>query len=225
MSNAIAKLDELITELAVGLDGSACAAPAPALAEKQKQQPPPKQPKQAAEAQPVPPAAAASSKPVAPDPDLERKYALVRSVGEECVTDAELKNLLSKKPAFVLYDGFEPSGRMHIAQGVFKAMNVNKCTQAGGTFIFWVADWFALMNDKMGGDLERIKTVGQYAEIANYIVSRRGTPATASTFPHRYLIQVWTAAGMDMSRVKFMWSEEEIGKNPRAYWTQVMTHC
>lgn len=24
---------------------------------------------------------------------------------------------------------FEPSGRMHIAQGVFKAMNVNKCTK------------------------------------------------------------------------------------------------
>jgi len=23
--------------------------------------------------------------------------------------------------------------------------------QAGGQFIFWVADWFALMNDKMGG--------------------------------------------------------------------------
>lgn len=30
---------------------------------------------------------------------------------------------------FILYDGFEPSGRMHIAQGVFKAMNVNKCTR------------------------------------------------------------------------------------------------
>lgn len=41
-------------------------------------------------------------------------------------------------------------------------MNVNKCTRAGGTFIFWVADWFALMNDKMGGDLEKIKTVGKY---------------------------------------------------------------
>ena len=77
-------------------------------------------------------------------------------------------------------------------------MNVNKCTQAGGTFIFWVADWFALMNDKMGGDLERIKTVGQY------------------------LIQVWTAAGMDMTRVKFLWSSEEITKNARSYWTQMM---
>ncbi len=47
-------------------------------------------------------------------------------------------------------------------------MNVNKCTRAGGTFIFWVADWFALMNDKMGGDLHKIKvryqTLNQYRE-------------------------------------------------------------
>ena len=55
------------------------------------------------------------------DPVTRGKYELVRSVGEECVADGELAMLLSKKPeTFVLYDGFEPSGRMHIAQGVFK---------------------------------------------------------------------------------------------------------
>eukprot|EP00438_Fugacium_kawagutii_P029943 Skav229961 [mRNA] locus=scaffold327:105435:118665:+ [translate_table: standard] len=32
---------------------------------------------------------------------------------------------------------------------------------AGGQFIFWVADWFALMNDKMGGDIDKIRTVGK----------------------------------------------------------------
>uniref|UniRef100_A0A7S0P4F4 tyrosine--tRNA ligase n=1 Tax=Calcidiscus leptoporus TaxID=127549 RepID=A0A7S0P4F4_9EUKA len=147
------------------------------------------------------PAAAACAPPraePAADAEFERKYALIRSVGEECVTEAELRNLLLKKPNFVLYDGFEPSGRMHIAQGVFKAMNVNKCTSAGGTFIFWVADWFALMNDKMGGSLERIKTVGEY------------------------LVRVWRAAGMDMTRVKFLWSSEEITKHAPAYWTQAL---
>ena len=143
-------------------------------------------------------AAAAAAVEAPPDPEFDKKLAMVRSVGEECVSDPELRNLLLKKPNFVLYDGFEPSGRMHIAQGVFKAMNVNKCTQAGGTFIFWVADWFALMNDKMGGDLERIRTVGQY------------------------LIEVWTAAGMDMSRVKFLWSSDEITKHARGYWTQAL---
>ena len=133
------------------------------------------------------------------DPVIKGKFDLVRSVGEECVTDGELAMLMARKPdSFVLYDGFEPSGRMHIAQGVFKAMNVNKCTRAGGTFIFWVADWFALMNDKMGGDLDKIKTVG------------------------KYLVEVWKATGMNMERVKFVWSSHEICNHSDAYWTQAL---
>eukprot|EP00299_Pterocystis_sp_00344_P017149 c8603_g1_i2.p1 GENE.c8603_g1_i2~~c8603_g1_i2.p1 ORF type:complete len:698 (+),score=172.51 c8603_g1_i2:196-2094(+) len=90
---------------------------------------------------------------------------------------------------------------MHIAQGVFKAANVNKCIQAGGVFIFWVADWFALMNDKMGGDLEKIQIVG------------------------KYFIEVWRAAGMDMSRVKFAWAADEITKHADTYWLQALDIC
>ena len=135
------------------------------------------------------------------DPITKGKYDLVRSICEECVTDGELAMLMARKPdSFILYDGFEPSGRMHIAQGIFKAMNVNKCTRAGGTFVFWVADWFALMNDKMGGDLEKIKTVG------------------------KYLVEVWKASGMDMERVKFIWSSDAISKNAEAYWTQALDY-
>jgi tyrosyl-tRNA synthetase len=126
------------------------------------------------------------------------RFQLLFSVGEECQTEAELRALLQRRPEFNLYDGFEPSGRMHIAQGVFKAINVNKCTKAGGTFIFWVADWFALMNDKMGGDLEKIKTCG------------------------KYLIEVWKAGGMDMSRVKFLWSSDEISEHAKEYWGQAL---
>ena len=207
MAQALAALDSILADFptaapaatngtpAAATNGTAAAAAKP---KKQQQQ-------QQAKAKSEPaPAAAAPAAPAAPtlDPaqqaELDRKYALVRSVGEECVTEPELRNLLLKKPNFVLYDGFEPSGRMHIAQGIFKAMNVNKCTAAGGTFVFWVADWFALMNDKMGGDLERIKTVGHY------------------------LIHVWTAAGMDMTRVQFKWSSDEICKNALPYWTQAL---
>lgn len=50
---------------------------------------------------------------------LEEKYQIVRSVGEECIQEDELRNLLDKKPEPVCYDGFEPSGRMHIAQVKF----------------------------------------------------------------------------------------------------------
>jgi hypothetical protein len=47
---------------------------------------------------------------------LEERFQLCRSVAEECITDDELRNMLAKKPSIVAYDGFEPSGRMHIAQ-------------------------------------------------------------------------------------------------------------
>ena len=40
----------------------------------------------------------------------------MRSIGEECIQEDELRNLLEKKPEPICYDGFEPSGRMHIAQ-------------------------------------------------------------------------------------------------------------
>ena len=93
---------------------------------------------------------------------LDERFALCRSVGEECIQDDELRNLLDKKPVPVCYDGFEPSGRMHIAQGVMKCLNVNKLTRAGCHFKFWVADWFALMNNKMGGDLKKIQKVGAW---------------------------------------------------------------
>ncbi|KAL7559425.1 hypothetical protein ACA910_009985 [Epithemia clementina (nom. ined.)] len=138
--------------------------------------------------------------------DLQADYDRILSIGEECISADELKTMLlikgrgSDTPGFNLYDGFEPSGRMHIAQGVFKAMNVNKCTFPGtnGTFVFWVADWFALMNDKMGGDLEKIKTVGHY------------------------LIEVWKAAGMDLSNVVFKWASEEITNHADKYWPTML---
>jgi hypothetical protein len=53
-------------------------------------------------------------------------------------------------------------GRMHIAQGVLRAINVNKLTSTGCLFKFWVADWFAQLNNKMDGDLKKIRMIGQY---------------------------------------------------------------
>lgn len=56
------------------------------------------------------------------------KYKTVRSIGEECIQEDELKNLLAKKPAPICYDGFEPSGRMHIAQvGYHSVMLASYC--------------------------------------------------------------------------------------------------
>lgn len=129
---------------------------------------------------------------------FEERLQRCLSVGCECIETQELEWLLKNKEYPVCYDGFEPSGRIHIAQGILKAINVNKLTSSGCIFIFWVADWFALLNNKMGGDLEKIQTVG------------------------RYLIETWKAAGMDMRNVKFLWTSEEINKHPNEYWLRVM---
>eukprot|EP00796_Vickermania_ingenoplastis_P009057 gene9057-6355_t len=129
----------------------------------------------------------------------EERYRVIRSVGEECIQENELRNLIEKKPGLLrCYDGFEPSGRMHIAQGIFKSINVNKCTSNGCRFIFWVADWFALMNEKVGGSLENIQTVG------------------------KYLIEVWKAAGMEMENVEFLWTSEQITTKAEEYWKRVL---
>ena len=47
---------------------------------------------------------------------VEERFALIRSIGEECIQDDELLSLLKFKESPICYDGFEPSGRMHIAQ-------------------------------------------------------------------------------------------------------------
>lgn len=83
-------------------------------------------------------------------------------------------------------------------QGVMKAINVNKLTSAGCTVKIWIADWFAQLNSKMGGDLKKIQTVG------------------------RYLIEIWKAVGMNLENVEFLWSSEEINSRAHEYWPLVM---
>ena len=94
--------------------------------------------------------------------DINKKLEIFRQVGEEIITDEELKNLLETKKSPVAYDGFEPSGKIHIAQAVLRAININKVTSTGTKFKMLVADWHAWANKKMGGDLEKIQTVGKY---------------------------------------------------------------
>ncbi|XP_073525849.1 uncharacterized protein [Phyllobates terribilis] len=132
--------------------------------------------------------------------NAEEKYRIVRSIGEECIQEDELRNLLAKKPEPICYDGFEPSGRMHIAQGVLKAINVNKLTSAGCRVKIWIADWFAQLNGKMGGDLKKIEVVGQY------------------------FIEIWKSVGMDLDggKVEFLWSSKEINSRAHEYWPLVM---
>ena len=82
-------------------------------------------------------------KPIPSDKSLEERLKIISSIGQECIKEEELVKLLKTNKFIYAYDGFEPSGRMHIAQGVMKAKYVNKLVDAGCIFIFWVADWFS----------------------------------------------------------------------------------
>ncbi|PWA94994.1 tyrosine--tRNA ligase [Artemisia annua] len=128
----------------------------------------------------------------------EEKFDLVICIGEECIQEEELRRLFEKNPHPICYDGFEPSGRMHIAQGVMKTMNVNKLTSAGCKVKILIADWHAQLNNKMEGDLKKIRVVGEY------------------------LIEIWKAAGMDLENVEFIWASDEINSRPHEYWPLVM---
>ncbi|WZZ10457.1 hypothetical protein YC2023_096378 [Brassica napus] len=130
--------------------------------------------------------------------EVERRYNIIKSVGEQCINDDELRDLLAKKAGPVCYDGFEPSGRMHIAQGLMKIMNVNKLTSAGCRVKIWIADWFAFMNNKLGGDLKKIRIVGEYYK------------------------EIFQAAGMNGENVEFLWSSDEINARGDEYWPLVM---
>lgn len=126
--------------------------------------------------------------------DIQTKCDAILSVGEEVIGSDRLPLLLKNKPIVRAYDGFEPSGRMHIAQGLIRTINVNKITSTGVKFVFWVADYFALLNLKLGGQKERIRKAGEL------------------------MIHIWKACGMDMENVEFIWASEEIDKRSAEYW-------
>ncbi len=126
----------------------------------------------------------------------DKRLDLIKEVGEEIVTEEDLKKLLREKKHPIAYDGFEPSGKIHIAQGLMRAINVNRMTNAGCHFKMLVADWHGWANNKMGGDLEKIKTVG------------------------KYLIEVWKVAGMDLDNVEFVWVSDYVKDDE--YWKKVM---
>ncbi len=128
--------------------------------------------------------------------DLETRLGYVRRVGEEIITEAELRSLLETNEHPTAYDGFEPSGLAHLPFGVLRPILVDEMLKAGVRMKLWMADWFAWVNNKMGGDLEKIQEVG------------------------RYFVEVWRAAGVDMSKVEILWTSDAAKEVD--YWKRVV---
>ncbi len=129
--------------------------------------------------------------------DTETRFKLIKGVGEEVVTDEELMQLLQAKGHPVAYDGFEPSGVAHLPFGIYRALNIKDLLKAGVHFKLWIADWFGWINNKMGGDLEKIQKVGEYFQ------------------------EVWKASGIEPAKGKleFIWAANSMDDE---YWKRVI---
>jgi tyrosyl-tRNA synthetase len=128
--------------------------------------------------------------------DANKKLEAIKNIGEEIIGEEDLKSLLKSKKQIIAYDGFEPSGQIHIAQGLLRAITIQKLVAQGIKFKVLVADWHAMLNNKLGGDIEKIQTTG------------------------KYFIEMWKSCGLDMNNVEFVWASELVKKE--GYWETVM---
>lgn len=115
-------------------------------------------------------------------------------MAEEIVTEDELSRLMQEKAHPTAYDGFEPSGFAHLGSGILRAINLADLQKAGIKFKILIADWHAWINNKMGGDLEAIKSTGEY------------------------FVEVWKAAGV--KDVEIVWASDLV--EDEEYWKRVI---
>ncbi|MDI6721086.1 MAG: tyrosine--tRNA ligase, partial [Candidatus Aenigmarchaeota archaeon] len=90
--------------------------------------------------------------------------------------------------------GFEPSGMAHLPFGIYRPLLLEDLNKAGIHFKLWLADSFAWINNKIGGDPERIRRVGEY------------------------FIEVWKTAGV--KNAEFLWASDAF--SDRDYWKKVI---
>lgn len=137
------------------------------------------------------------------DDPIERNLRLLLSFAEEVTTIEDLRALLKERWPLQMgrqisyYDGFEPSGRMHIAQGLIRVINIEKIIKTGGLFTIYIADEFAFLNGKFGGDRKKIRKAGEL------------------------MVHTWRACGLER-KVDFRWASEEMKTRSNEYWPIVL---
>ena len=127
--------------------------------------------------------------------DIETKIELIKKPPtEEVISDKELRELFETKDHPVAYNGFEPSGPMHLGTGLISAFKIKDFVEAGVHYKILLADWHAYLNKKMGGDMVKIKKVAEYFKAG------------------------WEALGV--KNVEYIHAEDLISK--KEYWEMVM---
>ena len=95
--------------------------------------------------------------------DVTEKIALVtKDPTEEVVTNEELENLFKTNSHPKHYIGLEISGFLHLGSLILTGFKINDFIKAGVESTVFLADWHTFINNKLGGDWEKIKSVSKY---------------------------------------------------------------
>jgi tyrosyl-tRNA synthetase len=81
---------------------------------------------------------------------------------EEVVTNEELENLFKTNSHPKHYIGLEISGFLHLGSLILTGFKINDFIKAGIESTVFLADWHTFINNKLGGDWEKIKSVSKY---------------------------------------------------------------
>jgi tyrosyl-tRNA synthetase len=91
--------------------------------------------------------------------DIQEKMNLIKRSTEEILTEKDLLCLLETGVPLNHYIGFEISGKVHLGHGLICMGNIKDFIDAGINCTVFLADWHSWINDKLEGDINKIREV------------------------------------------------------------------
>ncbi len=92
---------------------------------------------------------------------VEERFHLITRNTEEVITEEDLMGMLRNNEKLKHYIGFEISGKPHLGHGIVCMNKVKDFVDAGVDCTIFLADWHTWINNKLGGDREIIRKVGE----------------------------------------------------------------
>ncbi|MHA1220884.1 MAG: tyrosine--tRNA ligase, partial [Candidatus Heimdallarchaeota archaeon] len=121
---------------------------------------------------------------------------LITRNAEEVGKTEEIEPLFERKKKPNAYIGFELSGRLHSGNGLLCAMKMHDLVNAVVNMTIFLADWHSWVNNKLDGDMDKIKIAGEYFK------------------------QGYIALGLTEDKVKYRWSSELVKDSD--YWATLI---
>ncbi len=120
------------------------------------------------------------------------KVEILKDGAEEIITVDDLYRLFEERKRVKVYWGFECSGYIHIGIGLITTRMMRHFIDTGMELTILLADWHSWINNKFGGDMNKIRIAGEY-------------------FKHGF-----RALGVRGPNVKYMWADDLVKEDD--YW-------